>query len=127
MSLHTSPSVSRGYVPKITHSGHGRRTTPSVPRESWFTAVPRARPVSVIDDGGEISMSCYSDEEAIGYRVYRWDGTSYVPVHSVDHGGRVSWADPAAPRGTTSFYRVTAVLADGTESAPAGAALALLP
>ncbi|MGW0928375.1 PA14 domain-containing protein [Streptomyces sp. NPDC002644] len=83
--------------------------------------------VSVIEDGGEMSLNWYGGEDATGYRVYRWDGTAYVMVHTVDHGGRVSWTDPSAPRGTTSFYRVTAVLADGTESAPAGAAVALLP
>ncbi|MEU3557634.1 fibronectin type III domain-containing protein [Streptomyces fragilis] len=83
--------------------------------------------VTVVDDGGEISLSWYGGEDATGYRVHRWDGTSYVLVHTLDGGGRVSWTDPSAPRGTTSFYRVTAVLADGTETAPAGVAVALLP
>ncbi|WP_448320834.1 hypothetical protein [Streptomyces sp. CO7] len=83
--------------------------------------------VTVTDDGGEMFLHWSSDEDATGYRVHRGDGTSYVLVHTVDHGDRVTWTDPSAPRGTTSFYRVTALLAEGTESAPAGAAVALLP
>ncbi|MEV1079707.1 PA14 domain-containing protein [Streptomyces sp. NPDC050211] len=60
-------------------------------------------------------------EAARGYRVYRWNPatSAYEKLADLTSGDR-SFIDTGAKRGTTSFYWVTAVAADGTESVPAG-------
>ncbi|WP_428936378.1 PA14 domain-containing protein [Streptomyces sp. ACT015] len=62
-----------------------------------------------------------------GYAVHRWNRTTRVfdrvdvlTVHEQ------AYRDSALPRGTTTYYRVTAILADGTETAASEAAVAWL-
>ncbi|MDN0198277.1 PA14 domain-containing protein [Streptomyces sp. S.PNR 29] len=60
-------------------------------------------------------------EQAGGYRVYRWNpATSQYEKIAEPGPGAVEYFDTTAKRGTTSYYWVTAVSADGTESLPAG-------
>ncbi|MDX3073491.1 PA14 domain-containing protein [Streptomyces sp. NPDC088354] len=65
---------------------------------------------------------------AAGYRVYRWDRAAgrYESL-TPDPVTGTAWTDTTAPRGTTHYYWVTAVDADGTESAPGGASVILAP
>ncbi|WP_371660868.1 fibronectin type III domain-containing protein [Streptomyces sp. NBC_00280] len=58
---------------------------------------------------------------AIGYYVYRWDRATGTYVRLTETPvTRDHYSDYTAPIGTTLFYKVTAVYADGTESAPVG-------
>ncbi|MGW1715771.1 PA14 domain-containing protein [Streptomyces sp. NPDC002156] len=60
---------------------------------------------------------------AIGYHVYRWDRAKGAYARLTETPRPVTknhYSDYAAPTGTTLFYKVTAVYADGTESAPVG-------
>ncbi|MFE5186838.1 PA14 domain-containing protein [Streptomyces sp. NPDC056628] len=60
-------------------------------------------------------------EQAAGYRVYRWNpGTSAYERIADAEPGATEYVDTGAARGTTSYYWVTAVAADGTESRPTG-------
>ncbi|MEU1181355.1 PA14 domain-containing protein [Streptomyces sp. NPDC005820] len=60
-------------------------------------------------------------EQAGGYRVYRWDPRTSAYEKIADLlSGAAEFFDTEAARGTTSYYWVTAVAADGTETAPAG-------
>ncbi|MFJ4849099.1 MULTISPECIES: PA14 domain-containing protein [unclassified Streptomyces] len=65
---------------------------------------------------------------ATGYLVYRWDPVDgrYESL-TPDPVTGTTWKDTTAPRGTTHYYWVTAVDADGTESAPGGAYAVLAP
>ncbi|MGV9558842.1 fibronectin type III domain-containing protein [Streptomyces sp. NPDC003522] len=59
-------------------------------------------------------------EQAGGYRIYRWNpaASAYEKIGEVA-GGVQEFDDIDAQRGTTTFYRVTALAADGTETLPA--------
>ncbi len=60
-------------------------------------------------------------EQAGGYRVYRWNPATSAYEKVADlASGAVQYFDTGAARGSTSYYWVTAVAADGTESLPAG-------
>ncbi|MEV0172755.1 PA14 domain-containing protein [Streptomyces sp. NPDC050803] len=92
--------------------------TPSV-------ATPEGSPVSLEvtaaegDEGNELKW--YGPADATGYRVYRWNADSGAYEKIADVGADVTlYRDTGVPRGTTSHYWVTAVMADGTESVPAG-------
>ncbi|MFE7775349.1 PA14 domain-containing protein [Streptomyces sp. NPDC057445] len=74
----------------------------------------------------DLTWSCHAEdcEGATGFHVYRWDGDngSYdrltdEPLSATDR----FYADTNTPWGVAHHYRVTAVHADGTESAPAAA------
>ena len=70
----------------------------------------------------------YDRQETTGFRVYRWNPATKVYEKIADLGGDVStYHDTGAPRGATSFYWVTTLAADGTESVPAGDWAALTP
>ncbi|WP_367321782.1 PA14 domain-containing protein [Streptomyces sp. HUAS ZL42] len=60
-------------------------------------------------------------EQAGGYRIYRWnpDTSAYEKIADAAPGA-FQYFDTGARRGTTSYYWVTAVAEDGTESLPAG-------
>ncbi|GHE60748.1 fibronectin type III domain-containing protein [Streptomyces capitiformicae] len=60
---------------------------------------------------------------AAHFRVYRWDPATaaYVKLTDTADANTYSYTDSHAKAGTTLFYRVTAVYADGTESVPVGA------
>ena len=63
-----------------------------------------------------------------GYRVYRWNPATaaYEPL-TADPVTGTSYTDATAAAGTTHFYWVTALHADGTESKPGDAWVALAP
>lgn len=72
---------------------------------------------------GTVELSWNAVEGATGYRVYRWDRAAgrYAPLTGADPNASTpatSYTDTSAGSGTTHYYWVTAVLADGTETAP---------
>ncbi|NEC85246.1 PA14 domain-containing protein [Streptomyces sp. SID12501] len=75
------------------------------------------------DEGNYLDWSWSSAaQETTGYRVHRWNPTTGAYEKIADLGSDVTdYRDTGAPRGTTSFYWVTTLAADGTESVPAGA------
>ncbi|WP_328439491.1 PA14 domain-containing protein [Streptomyces sp. NBC_00444] len=77
-------------------------------------------------DGGNsltwTGLGASAPEAAGGYRVHRWNPATSAYEKIADLGNSdTSFIDTGAKRGTTSFYWVTAVAADGTETTPAGA------
>ncbi|MET8408647.1 PA14 domain-containing protein [Streptomyces sp. NPDC005195] len=63
-----------------------------------------------------------------GFTVYRWNRSTHVfdKVGVQPRSDSSSWlyADTTMPKGTTTYYRVTATLADGTETAARETAIA---
>lgn len=57
----------------------------------------------------------------IRIRIYRWNAatSAYEKIDEAS-AGTFEYVDTGARRGTTSYYRVTAVQSDGTETLPAG-------
>lgn len=80
------------------------------------------------DSGQAVELGWGAAGEATGYRVYRWnhDAGSYEQLTAEPVTG-LSYTDTTAATGTTHFYWVTAVHADGTESAPGDAWAILQP
>ncbi|MFB8756644.1 PA14 domain-containing protein [Streptomyces nigra] len=76
------------------------------------------------DEGNRLSWHGLGEdapEQAAGYRIYRWNpGTSAYERIDDAAPGTTEYFDTGAARGTTSYYWVTAVAADGTESLPTG-------
>ncbi|MEV4973688.1 PA14 domain-containing protein [Streptomyces scopuliridis] len=70
--------------------------------------------------GSAVDLSWNAVEGATGYRVYRWDRAAdrYEPLTGADPHAFTWYTDTTAASGTTHYYWVTAVLADGTETAP---------
>ncbi|MGW0186813.1 PA14 domain-containing protein [Streptomyces sp. NPDC003362] len=94
------------------------------------TATPEGSPLTLEATGAEgdegnllewHGLSESAPEQAGGYRVYRWNPTTsaYEKVKELG-AGAFTYFDTGARRGTTSFYWVTGVSADGTETTPAG-------
>ncbi|MEU9345552.1 PA14 domain-containing protein [Streptomyces sp. NPDC048278] len=77
------------------------------------------RPAATPSDSGGADLSWNAVADATGYQVYHWnrDTKAYEKLASTTG---TSYHDTAAARGTTHFYRVTALYADGTESEPGG-------
>ncbi|MFF7211070.1 PA14 domain-containing protein [Streptomyces sp. NPDC008238] len=97
--------------------------TPSV-------ATPDDSPVTVQAKGtdGGVDLSWEPVTAAVGYRVERWNREAgEYQVLTAEAVTGTSWTDTTATRGTTHFYRVTALYADGTESQPGGDHVILLP
>jgi hypothetical protein len=97
--------------------------TPSV-------ATPEGSPLTLTASGAEgdegnllewHGLGESAPEQADGYRIYRWNPatSTYEKIADADPG-TVQYFDTGAGRGTTSFYWVTAVAADETETLPAG-------
>ncbi|MEU0412056.1 PA14 domain-containing protein [Streptomyces griseorubiginosus] len=97
--------------------------TPSV-------ATPEGSPIylsvleSAGDDGNWLTWSGLggegSPDSVRGFRVYRWNPATSSYEKIADLGSRTSqYFDTGQRRGTTSYYWVTAVLPDGTETLPA--------
>ncbi|MER6628493.1 PA14 domain-containing protein [Streptomyces sp. NPDC000987] len=62
-----------------------------------------------------------SGEKAQGFRIYRWNPATATYEKIADRGaGAFTYFDTGVRRGTTSYYWVTGVKADGTETTPAG-------
>ncbi|WP_327402521.1 PA14 domain-containing protein [Streptomyces sp. NBC_01288] len=69
-----------------------------------------------------------ASQETTGFRVHRWNPATGTYEKIADLGSDVgAYHDAGAARGTTSFYWVTTLAADGTESVPAGDWAALTP
>ncbi|MEB3966681.1 PA14 domain-containing protein [Streptomyces kunmingensis] len=86
------------------------------------------------ENAGDTVLNWDTLDGATGYRVYRWDRAagSYERIAEGALENPYSeefrhFRDEHAPAGTAVYYRVSAVYADGTESAPALAAVALAP
>ncbi|MFJ8108903.1 PA14 domain-containing protein [Streptomyces sp. NPDC096132] len=75
------------------------------------------------DEGNRLTWQGLADsapEQAGGYRVHRWNPqTSAYETIAELPSGALEYFDTGVPRGTTSFYWVTAVAEDGSESLPA--------
>ncbi|MGW1361336.1 fibronectin type III domain-containing protein [Streptomyces chartreusis] len=99
--------------------------TPSVP-------TPEGSPLNLTvspaegDEGNQLSWTGLgageeSPDPAKGFRIYRWNPATSAYEKIADLGaGAFEYFDTGAKRGTTSYYWVTGVLADGTESVPVG-------
>ncbi|WP_079076135.1 PA14 domain-containing protein [Streptomyces resistomycificus] len=101
------------------------------------TPTPEGSPLSLEATGAEgdegnllewRGLDESAPEQAGGYRVYRWNPatSAYEKVADADSGA-FQYFDTGAARGTTSYYWVTAVAADGTESLPAGDSAVTVP
>ncbi|MFI6337689.1 PA14 domain-containing protein [Streptomyces sp. NPDC050535] len=73
-------------------------------------------------DGNHLEWNWSSgSQETTGYRVYRWNPATGTYERIADLGSGVTYYfDTGAQLGTTSFYWVTSLAGDGTESVPAG-------
>ncbi|WP_406475355.1 PA14 domain-containing protein [Streptomyces sp. NBC_01615] len=95
--------------------------TPSV-------ATPEGSPVELTAtaDEGHVALDWEPVADATGYQVYRWNpGTkAYEKLAAVPE---TAYTDTTATQGTTHYYWVTALYADGTESAPGADGAALRP
>ncbi|MER7807793.1 PA14 domain-containing protein [Streptomyces sp900116325] len=78
--------------------------------------------------GTSVDLSWNAVTDATGYLVERWNpATDAYEQLTTGPVTEVSYTDATAPAGTTHFYRVTPVLGDGTEAAPAAAWVILAP
>ncbi|MFE5816255.1 PA14 domain-containing protein [Streptomyces sp. NPDC056479] len=88
--------------------------TPSV-------ATPEGSPVHLTADENDddVVLTWNTVADATGYQVYRWnpDTEAYEKLAATTG---TSYVDTGAGAGTTRHYWVTAMYADGTESAPGG-------
>ncbi|SEE85936.1 PA14 domain-containing protein [Streptomyces sp. Ag109_O5-10] len=94
--------------------------TPSV-------ATPEGSPLTLTadtPDSGGVHLAWSAVDSATGYQVYRWNPATRTYEKLAATADR-SYDDATAARGTTHHYWVTALYADGTESAP-GAEWAIL-
>ncbi|WP_329275530.1 PA14 domain-containing protein [Streptomyces sp. NBC_01451] len=103
------------------------------PSEATAPGSPVTR-LDAVENAGAAVLNWDTVDSATGYRVYRWDRStgSYerIAEGALENPYTDSYRhyrDEDAPAGTAAYYRVTAVYADGTESAPALAAVALAP
>ena len=69
----------------------------------------------------KLTWTASKEMDLSGSRVYRWNPAAKAYERIADAGaGALEYFDTGAARGTTSYYWVTAVAADGTESLPTG-------
>ncbi|TXS50207.1 cellulose 1,4-beta-cellobiosidase [Streptomyces sp. uw30] len=88
--------------------------TPSVP-------TPEGSPVHLTADANDDTavLTWNSVADATGYQVYRWNPDTKAYEELTTTTG-TSYVDTGAGAGTTRHYWVSALYADGTESAPGG-------
>ncbi|MFC8518294.1 PA14 domain-containing protein [Streptomyces sp. NPDC057257] len=96
--------------------------TPSV-------ATPETSPVrlTATPAGPDVALSWNTVADATGYRVYRWNPAAKTYEKLTDTAAATSYTDTTAAKGTTHYYWVTALYADGTESAAGGDYAVLAP
>ncbi|MFH8935188.1 fibronectin type III domain-containing protein [Streptomyces griseosporeus] len=99
-------------------------TTPSVP-------APEGAPISLdatVPQRGlaQVELNWNHVADATGYQVYRWNPqtTAYEKLAQTT---QTTYVDAGLTEGTTHYYRVTALYADGSESAPGADGAALAP
>ncbi|MFE6101052.1 PA14 domain-containing protein [Streptomyces laurentii] len=99
-------------------------TPPGTPVSAKATADPAAGTVRLDWD----PYFARDGVDVTGYRVDRWNlaTTAYEPL-TTDPVTDLTYLDTTATAGTTYFYRVTALRADGTESAPGEVWAAVAP
>ncbi|WP_327176886.1 PA14 domain-containing protein [Streptomyces sp. NBC_01335] len=96
-------------------------------------ATPEGSPVSVTAEAGTnggAALDWSPVTGATGYTVERWNPATeaYEPIAAATSPyPYTSVTDKSAARGTTHFYRVTALYADGTASVPGTAHVVLAP
>ncbi|GGQ90576.1 PA14 domain-containing protein [Streptomyces aurantiogriseus] len=126
-SLHTTAGDPYE-VAHTTVTEYDLRPTVETPAD-WLVSVSAqvADGATAVDLSWELS-SAYHGTDITGYRVYRWNPATaaYEPL-TADPVTGTSYTDTTAAPGTTHFYWVTALHADGTESAPGDAWAALAP
>lgn len=98
--------------------------TPTVPTPPGAPLQLTARSIS--GGSAELTWSCHAEDcaGATGFHVYRWDGrsSSYMRLTSAPLSADTRfYSDTGAPWDIAHHYWVTAVMPDGTESAPAAA------
>ncbi|MFI7383336.1 hypothetical protein [Streptomyces sp. NPDC049813] len=103
------------------------------PAEATAPGSPVAR-LEAVENAGDAVLNWDALDGATGYRVYRWDRAAGAYARIAEgamenpySGEFRHFRDEEAPAGTAVYYRVSAVFADGTESAPALTAVALAP
>ncbi|MFE6486911.1 PA14 domain-containing protein [Streptomyces sp. NPDC057757] len=115
-------------VAHTTVTEYDLRPTVETPAD-WLVGLDAkaADDASSIDLSWRLSTS-YHGDDITGYRVYRWNPATaaYEPLTAEPVTG-LAYTDTTAAAGTTHFYWVTALHADGTESAPGDAWAALAP
>ncbi|MBT2492693.1 hypothetical protein J7E96_30120 [Streptomyces sp. ISL-96] len=84
---------------------------------------PDGSPVSLTtypgDAPGKVELTWDGAADATGYLVHRWNPATEAYEKLTPEPVTEQWyTDSGVPTGTTHFYRVTAVYADGTQSAP---------
>ena len=126
-SVHMS-AWDRNEVTHATVAEHDLRPTVATPAD-WLVDVT----AEAADGGAAVDLtwklsSAYNGTDITGYRVYRWNPATaaYEPL-TADPVTGTSFTDATAAAGTTHFYWVTALHADGTESKPGDAWVALAP
>ncbi|MES5819465.1 Ig-like domain repeat protein [Streptomyces sp. RG80] len=95
--------------------------------QDWLVDVSAQAGADGVDLTWKLS-SGYHGSDITGYRVHRWNPATaaYEPL-TADPVTGTSYTDTTAATGATHFYWVTAVRADGTESEPGDAWVALAP
>ncbi|MFI1360700.1 PA14 domain-containing protein [Streptomyces sp. NPDC020898] len=125
-SDNSTNSSAENLVP-ATVTEHDLRPTVETPSDFLVSVSAKAA-----DDAASVDLSWRLDSSyyrtVTGYRVYRWNPatTAYEPL-TADPVTGTSYTDTTAAVGTTHFYWVTAFHADGTETAPGDAWVALAP
>ncbi|MGI5456517.1 fibronectin type III domain-containing protein [Streptomyces sp. CA-249302] len=96
--------------------------TPSV-------ATPETSPVRLTASpaGTDVALSWNAVADATGYQAYRWNPVTKAYEKLGDPTTATSYTDTTAATGTTHYYWVTALYADGTESAAGGDYAVLAP
>ncbi|MFF3380774.1 PA14 domain-containing protein [Streptomyces sp. NPDC002680] len=111
-----------------TVTEHDLRPTVETPADGLVSLNAQvADGATAVDLTWDLDTSYYGTD-ITGYRVYRWNPATaaYEPLTAAPVTG-MSYTDTTAAVGTTHFYWVTALHADGTESAPGDAWVALAP
>ncbi|MEV1066111.1 hypothetical protein [Streptomyces sp. NPDC050263] len=95
--------------------------SPPTPEGSQLTLTATAAAGSDDNNLSWYGLDPSAPEQAGGYRIHRWnrDTAAYERVAEVTSVVQ-EFIDAGAQRGTTAFYRVTALATDGTETLPAG-------
>ncbi|MFC9843972.1 PA14 domain-containing protein [Streptomyces sp. NPDC060223] len=111
-AIDTAGNSSRWWGPLYAITVDELDLTPSV-------ATPEGSPLSLsatATDSG-VGLGWNAADSATGYQVYRWNPATGAYEKLAATTDR-SYDDTTAARGTTHYYWVTALYADGTESAP---------
>ena len=130
-SAWTDPTPPAGtYHYKVTAlNADGLESAPSATANATIVAPPPATPtgLSATTTAGSIALDWADGEsDVVGYNVYRsTDATGPFTKQTGSPVAASAWTDPTPPAGTY-HYKVTALNADGLESAPSATANATI-